>query len=395
MPDSVHPFAERPAVPQEYTDLINDLNNQVSTQQPDDILQFCFNFFSQRLLQERSQNRAHPFAPDVGTLPKDIAMEEPNTMTNLSAVEDGDEEHDFVPEDLPSFKSATHRNRRVSVSAESMQPSKLALQKKKFPKSETEISMITESLHCHFLFKTLEDDQRLEVIDCMEEKKFQAGETIIEQGAIGDFFYIVSSGDVDCFVDGQKVTSYQRGGSFGELALMYNAPRAATLIATSNVIVWALDRVSFRSILMENNANKRRMHEKFLEDVPLFKSLEISEIHKIADALEPVSFKDGEVVLKEGDAGDSFYLIEQGDALFYQSSGSNQQQLVNEKKKGDYFGELALLNDKPRAATVVAKGDLKCVTLGKAAFTRLLGPVMDILKRNTANYHAILKEAQF
>lgn len=275
---------------------------------------------------------------DVGTLPKDIAMEEPNTMTNLSAVEDGDEEHDFVPEDLPSFKSATHRNRRVSVSAESMQPSKLALQKKKFPKSETEISMITESLHCHFLFKTLEDDQRLEVIDCMEEKKFQAGETIIEQGAIGDFFYIVSSGDVDCFVDGQKVTSYQRGGSFGELALMYNAPRAATLIATSNVIVWALDRVSFRSILMENNANKRRMHEKFLEDVPLFKSLEISEIHKIADALEPVSFKDGEVVLKEGDAGDSFYLIEQGDALFYQSSGSNQQQLVNEKKKGDYFG---------------------------------------------------------
>jgi CRP-like cAMP-binding protein len=55
---------------------------------------------------------------------------------------------------------------------------------------------------------------------------------------------------------------------------------------------------------------------------------------------------------------------------------------------------LALLTDKPRAATVVAKGDLKCVTLGKAAFIRLLGPVMDILKRNTANYHAILKEVQ-
>jgi cAMP-dependent protein kinase regulator len=52
------------------------------------------------------------------------------------------------------------------------------------------------------------------------------------------------------------------------------------------------------------------------------------------------------------------------------------------------------LTDKPRAATVVAKGDLKCVTLGKAAFTRLLGPVMDILKRNSANYHAILQEAR-
>lgn len=265
-------------------------------------------------------------------------MEESNPVMIPNTGEEGDEEHDFVPGDLPSFKSGNYRNRRVSVSAESMQPSKLSLHKKKFPKSDSELSMIAESLHCHFLFKTLEDDQRCEVIDCMEEKKFQAGETIIEQGAIGDFFYIVSSGDVDCFVDGQKVTSYQRGGSFGELALMYNAPRAATLIATSNVVVWALDRVSFRSILMENNANKRRMHEKFLEDVPLFKSLEISEIHKIADALEPVNFKNGEVVLKEGDAGGSFYLIEYGDALFYRSNGSEQQQLVNEKKKGDYFG---------------------------------------------------------
>lgn len=56
--------------------------------------------------------------------------------------------------------------------------------------------------------------------------------------------------------------------------------------------------------------------------------------------------------------------------------------------------ELALLTDKPRAATVVAKGELKCVTLGKSAFIRLLGPVMDILKRNSANYHAILQEAR-
>jgi hypothetical protein len=54
---------------------------------------------------------------------------------------------------------------------------------------------------------------------------------------------------------------------------------------------------------------------------------------------------------------------------------------------------LALLHDKPRAATVVAKGKLKCATLGKKAFTRLLGPVMDILKRNSENYHAVLQQA--
>jgi cAMP-dependent protein kinase regulator len=55
--------------------------------------------------------------------------------------------------------------------------------------------------------------------------------------------------------------------------------------------------------------------------------------------------------------------------------------------------ELALLNDKPRAASVVANGRLKCATLGKKAFIRLLGPVMDILKRNSENYHAVLQQA--
>ena len=57
----------------------------------------------------------------------------------------------------------------------------------------------------------------------------------------------------------------------------------------------------------------------------------------------------------------------------------------------DNFLELALLSDKPRAATVVAVGKLKCATLGKKAFDRLLGPALDIIKRNTAAYKALTK----
>lgn len=268
-------------------------------------------------------------------------MQDANTLAPTEAVSTiVEEEQDSVSDDLPNFQSARYRNRRVSVSAESMQPCVIklgAILHKKIPKSESETSMIKESLRSHFLFKSLEEGQCKQVIDAMEEKKFHTGETIIEQGAVGDFFYIVSSGEVDCFVNDIKVTSYQRGGSFGELALMYNAPRAATLKAISDVTLWALDRISFRSILMDHNAKKRKMHEKFLEDVPLFKSLELPEIHKIADALEPVQFKEGDVVLKEGDTGDSFYLIEHGEALFYKHDGKKEQ-LVNKLKKGDYFG---------------------------------------------------------
>ncbi|CAO3617742.1 unnamed protein product [Cunninghamella blakesleeana] len=259
----------------------------------------------------------------------------------------------------------------------------------------------------------------------MAEKHIQNGETIIEQGAVGDYFYIVESGSFDCYIrssssnnhnhnnnnnnrmvdltdsmmgDDQpeppkKVLSYESGGSFGELALMYNAPRAATIIATSDSVVWALDRVTFRTILMEHTSRKRRMYESFLEEVPLLKSLKPYERHKIADALESVYFDDGETVINQGDVGDQFYIIESGEAVFYKSGDDGVQKEVNQCGRGSYFGELALLNDSPRAATVKATGGrLKCATLGKKAFTRLLGPVHTILKRNSENYQAVISQ---
>jgi len=389
---TVHPFSHETSTPLGYQNLINELDHEVVTNHPDDILKFCFDFFLGKILEERAHLRTTTITKserDNELHGNDIVMQSPSDIPNKH-----DEEEDVVSNDLPPFNSTKYRNRRVSVSAESMQPNKklTALLYKKVPKSASEEAMVKKSLQDHFLFNELDDDQYKDVINSMEDKKYQAGDVVIKQGAAGDYFYIVSQGTLDCFVNGEKVAHYERGGSFGELALMYNAPRAATIVATSSVVLWALDRIAFRSIIIDNNSTKRKMHTQFLEYVPLFKSLELSEIHKIADALEPVRYQDGEVVLKQGDAGSNFYLIEDGEALFYKSSPDGSQVLVNQLKKGDYFGELALLNDAPRAATVVAKGELKCVTLGKAAFTRLLGPVMDILKRNMANYHAILKE---
>jgi cAMP-dependent protein kinase regulator len=195
----------------------------------------------------------------------------------------------------------------------------------------------------NFLFKNFDDEQYQDVLNAMEEKRVQPNAVVIEQGAIGDFFYIVESGTLDCFIskDGgepHKVTEYTAGGSFGELALMYNAPRAATIIATSECVLWALDRVTFRSILMENTSRKRRMYESFLEEVPLLRSLESYERHKIADALESTYFEDGEEVVKEGDVGDNFYIVESGEAIAYKIAEDGSKQEVYRYEKGGYFG---------------------------------------------------------
>jgi CRP-like cAMP-binding protein len=90
---------------------------------------------------------------------------------------------------------------------------------------------------------------------------------------------VVETGALDVFVSKNgaprvKVTDYGPNSSFGELALMYNAPRAATIISTEPCTLWALDRLSFRRILMENTSRKRRMYEEFLEEVTLLTDLE-------------------------------------------------------------------------------------------------------------------------
>jgi cAMP-dependent protein kinase regulator len=94
--------------------------------------------------------------------------------------------------------------------------------------------------------------------------------------------------------------------------------------------------------------------------------------------LETVKFNSGSNIITEGEAGDAFYLLETGEAAAYKHG---HDKAVKEYKRGDFFGELALLDDKPRAASVVAKTEVKVAKLGRDGFKRLLGPVEGIMRR--------------
>lgn len=293
---------------------------------------------------------------------------------------------------LPSNYSMA---RRTSVSAESLNPS-AADDNWKPPyhaKSAEQIDRLKKSVSSNFLFSHLPDESSSLVLGALVEKPIPAKDIkVITQGDAGDYFYVVEKGTFDIYINsagsiepgpqgmGNKVNSIGPGGSFGELALMYNAPRAATVISTeANSTLWALDRITFRRILMDSAFQRRRMYESFLEEVPLLSSLALYERSKIADALETQKFSDGQTIIREGDKGEAFFMIEQGEAEVYKMDAGKQA--IKLYKKGDYFGELALLDDKPRAASVVAKGDCKVATLGKDGFQRLLGSVEAIMRR--------------
>ncbi|KAL8928613.1 MAG: hypothetical protein Q9208_001847 [Pyrenodesmia sp. 3 TL-2023] len=294
------------------------------------------------------------------------------------------------------FPNNYNMTRRTSVSAESLNPS-AADDNWKPPyhaKSADQVERLKASVSANFLFSHLPEESSSLVLGALVEKPIPAKDIkVITQGDAGDYFYVVEKGTFDIYINptgtiepgpqgmGNKVNSIGPGGSFGELALMYNAPRAATVISTEpNSTLWALDRVTFRRILMDDAFQRRRMYEKFLEEVPLLSSLTLYERSKIADALETQKFSDGQTIIQEGDKGEAFFMVEQGEAEVYKKDVGEQP--IKLYKKGDYFGELALLDDKPRAASVKAKGECKVATLGKDGFQRLLGPVEGIMRRN-------------
>lgn len=294
-----------------------------------------------------------------------------------------------------SFPSNYNLNRRTSVSAESLAPSgtdESNWKPPRYPKTTEQESRLRAAVSQNFLFAHLDDEQSAQVLGALQERKIPAKDvSVITQGDVGDYFYVVEEGSFDIYVSatgkrepgpdglGKKVGTTPSGSSFGELALMYNAPRAATVISTGPAVVWQLDRVTFRRILMDSAFQRRRMYESFLDSVPLLSTLTPYERSKIADALETQKYPAGTHIIKEGDVGAHFYILEAGEASVYKRGTEGR---LKEYKKGDYFGELALLDDKPRAASVVSETDVKVAMLGKDGFQRLLGPVAGIMRRD-------------
>jgi len=281
------------------------------------------------------------------------------------------------------------RNKRKSVCAERLEDvSDMKLEVIK--KSEEEAARIRKILEKNMLFNSLDDHQMKTIVDAMFVVEKEDSEVIIQQGEDGDNFYVIDSGHVDVYVDDETgrnlVQTYDGEGAFGELAIMYNSPRAATCIAKGNVRLWALDRLSYKVILMQTSIARRNAYRAFLEKVPSFLHLTEFELLTFADALDEEVFEDGAVVCREGESGNKFYVVKEGVAVCTKANSEGSDEEVAKLASGAYFGEIALLTEKPRQATVTAKGELRCLSLGRDTFNKIVGPLEEVLARNMSEY---------
>lgn len=130
------------------------------------------------------------------------------------------------------------------------------------------------------MFNALDEKEFEIVVDSIEEVKVQPGDIVIKEGDEGDCMYVVEQGILECtkvFKGKSEPTflkDYQPGEGFGELALLYNAPRAATIRAKTEAVVWRLDRDTFNNIVKDAAARKREKYETFLSSVKILSSMD-------------------------------------------------------------------------------------------------------------------------
>lgn len=156
--------------------------------------------------------------------------------------------------------------------------------------------------------------------------------------------------------------------------------------ATEPTRLWALERKAFKAILMKSTTDKRNKYREFLSEVEMLSQLNDYEKLTIADSLNEESFDDGKVVCRQGEPGDTFYIVKEGTAVCTQTDAKGQQLEVARLSAGQYFGEIALLTSKSRQATVAAEGELAVLSLDRKTFKRVMGPMENILKRNMEQY---------
>lgn len=207
--------------------------------------------------------------------------------------------------------------------------------------------------------------------------------------------FIVKSGQLRCFKNvinekeektALELLVYKQGDVFGELALMYNVPRAASVVALVPSVCFVLDRRTFNNIVKNGAVQKREKFHEALQNIEILKTLEPYERDKICDCLKLEIFMKDQFVLRQNEEGNKFYMILKGEAKAFKEENGVVKEVFS-YKTGDYFGELALLNNSQRQASIqIVSPMAKLVSLDSDSFKRLLGPLQPLLLRNQEKY---------
>ncbi len=222
-----------------------------------------------------------------------------------------------------------------------------------------------------------------ELAESLVREAVKADGVVFSEGSPGERFYLIETGSVRILKGNDVITTLAAGACFGEGALISDEPRAATVAAATDAVLHSLSRASFEFIVQRYpevraelmrlhktrvaSAIKRSMTSDLLGRVVFLKAASEQVIDDLAASLEPRTLTAGTTLIREGDEGDRFFLLERGSVRV-----SKDGHLISDLGPGSCFGEGALISNQRRTASVIANEDSRVLTLTRDTFQQIL-----------------------
>ncbi|KAG8551934.1 hypothetical protein GDO81_004344 [Engystomops pustulosus] len=240
--------------------------------------------------------------------------------------------------------------------------------------------LITGAIMSNDFLRQLEASHVRRMVDCMYERVYSQSQLVIQEGAAGNHLYVLAEGLLDVIQNSRLLGQMHPGTAFGELAILYNCKRTATVKAVTDSKIWVLDRQVFQNIMMSSAQAQHQEYFSFLRSVSLLKDLPEEKLSKIIDCLEVDFYDKGDYIIREGEEGNTFFIIAKGKVCVTQAvEGSTEPQEIKTLGVGDYFGEKALISEDVRSANIIAEeDDTQCLVIDRDTFNQMVGTYQEL-----------------
>ncbi|MEQ8736060.1 MAG: cyclic nucleotide-binding domain-containing protein [Rhodospirillaceae bacterium] len=226
---------------------------------------------------------------------------------------------------------------------------------------------------------------------------FKAGETIFERNDYSSTFYTVFTGQVGIQInqnDPSQVVKLREGEFFGEMGLISGRRRTATVVAVTDCVVFETPRRTMLKLIQSVQSVKRALDKtSILRQIQMHMTpgVPASDLEELVETAEIQNFKAGETIFAQGEIGNHMHLIRSGSCTVSSRIGGRDI-VLSYVPSGNYIGEMALLSDMPRSATVRAANNTETICLSGDAFNKVMNDNIAIRSSIEAKFRTRLRQ---
>ena len=267
---------------------------------------------------------------------------------------------------------------------------------KKHNKECQDSKLIEDTLLSHFFFQNLEKQARTEIIKELSLIFIEKGKTIFPEGSVGNFFYIIKEGTIEVSVQNTGLKKTLKAGEcFGEISLLFNTTRTATIKTLSDVFLWYIERKNFNKITEHIAHISFEETKKVVQNVPLLSILDHDKKIILTNHLYKMTLNAGTKILTKHAKPVCVFFIKEGEVNIV---NEKDNKLIRTLKKYDYFGERSILTNSMRSFSAITKTKCQIYALSLNSIAKILGNNTSMIREHillSLLKHAFLKSNAF